>query len=76
MSWEKIGVTIVSKPAAHGSGLYVRIPKKTVGAYDLWNAEMVEFTVDRVKRPESGSQDLLKSFGSRKEKKGKGEGEE
>jgi hypothetical protein len=45
--WFKIGIRIVSKPAAHGSGLYLRIPKKTVDAYGLWNSEVIEFTVER-----------------------------
>jgi hypothetical protein len=45
--WVKMGIRIVSKPAAHGSGLYLRIPKKTVEAYGLWNSEVIEFTVER-----------------------------
>ena len=51
--WEKIGIRVVCKPASHGSGLYLRIPKKAVDAYGLWSAEVVEFTVERalVKKP-------------------------
>jgi len=76
VSWEKIGVTIVCKPAAHSSGLYLRVPKKAVEAYDLWTAEMVEFTIERVKRPEGGSQDIAESRDFPRSKKRKGEAEE
>jgi len=51
MSWEKIGVTQIVKPAGHSGGLYLRILKETVDAYDLWTAEAVEYTIERVKRP-------------------------
>jgi len=51
MSWERIGVTVVTKPVAHGSGIYVRIPKDVVEAYGLYEAEKIEITVDRVQRP-------------------------
>jgi len=47
MSWEKIGVTFVAKPASTGGGLKVTIPKKTVEAYDLWTADAVEVTLER-----------------------------
>jgi len=50
LSWEKIGVTVVSKPVAHGSGLYVRIAKGIAEAYDLFTAEKVEMTIDRALR--------------------------
>lgn len=50
MSWEKIGVTIVSEPKAHGSGLYLRVEKRVVDAYDLRTAEQVEFEIKRAKR--------------------------
>jgi len=50
VSWEKIGVTIVTEPKAHGSGIYLRVPKKVVQAYDLVVAEAIEVTIDRVKR--------------------------
>jgi len=52
VSWEKIGVTVVAKPVAHGSGIYLRIPKRVVEAYDLITAQEVEVTVQRAKRPE------------------------
>jgi len=55
MSWEKVGVTVVGSPVLHGSGIYVRIPKKTAEAYDLFTAEAIEVTVDRVKRPDEGN---------------------
>jgi len=48
--WVKVGIRLVCKPAAHGSGLYLRIPKRTVDAYDLFKAEVVEFTVERVQQ--------------------------
>lgn len=51
MSWEKIGITVVGKPTAHGGGLVVRIPKQIVGAYDLWDAEVLEVKVVRAKKP-------------------------
>jgi len=50
VSWEKIGVTVVAKPVAHGAGIYLRIPKRLVQAYDLITAEEIEITVDRAKR--------------------------
>ena len=59
MGWKKIGVTTVVAPAAHGSGLYLRVKKDLVDAYDLWNAKKVEFTIERVKRPEPGSSTVL-----------------
>ena len=51
MSWQKIGVTLVSSPKAYGSGIYLRIPKETAEAYDLFNAEKIEFEIRRVRRP-------------------------
>jgi len=51
MSWEKVRVTVLVKPAAHGSGLYLRVPKNLVEAYSLWAAETVEYTLERVKKP-------------------------
>jgi len=53
MSWEKIGVTVVAKPVAHGAGIYLRVPKKVVEAYDLITADDVEITIDRAKRKQS-----------------------
>jgi len=53
VSWEKIGVTVVAKPVAHGKGIYVHLPKRVVDAYDLITAEEVEITVDRAKRKPS-----------------------
>jgi len=50
VSWEKVGVTIVTEPKAHGSGIYLRVPKKVVEAYDLIAAEAIEVTIDRAKR--------------------------
>lgn len=50
MSWEKVGVTVVSRPVAHGAGIYLRIPKKVAEAYELYTAEDVEITIDRAKR--------------------------
>jgi len=52
MSWEKIGVTLVVKPSAHSSGLYIRILKRYADAYELWGVEALEFTIQRVKRKE------------------------
>jgi len=52
MSWKKVGVTVVAKPVAHGAGIYVRIPKKVVQAYDLITAEDIEVTIERAKRRE------------------------
>jgi hypothetical protein len=52
MGWDKIGIKVVSKPISHSGGLYVRIPKKVVEAYELHTGLDVEVTVDRVKRPE------------------------
>lgn len=51
MSWEKIGVTLVCSPKAYGSGIYLRIPKETLEAYELASAEKIEFEIRRVKRP-------------------------
>jgi len=76
VSWEKIGVSIVSKPAAHGSGLYLRIPKKMCEAYDLWKAKMVEFTVDRALRPEPGNVTLSEKRDIPKDEKRKRGAEE
>jgi len=53
VSWEKVGITFVAKPSSTGGGLKVRIPKKTVDAYDLWTAEAIEVTIDRAKRREA-----------------------
>lgn len=50
MSWEKIGVTLVAGPVAHGSGVYLRIPKKVCQAYDLFTAKEIEFKLERAKR--------------------------
>jgi hypothetical protein len=50
VSWEKIGVTIVTEPKAHGSGIYLRVPKNVVDAYELVTAEKIEVTIDRAKR--------------------------
>jgi len=58
VSWEKIGVTVVGKPAAHSSGLYLRIPKKMCEAYDLFYAEVVEFTIERMLRSAPGEANL------------------
>lgn len=51
MNWEKIGITVVSEPKKHGSGVYLRVGKKIVEAYDLLGAEKIEFLIRRVKRP-------------------------
>jgi len=55
MGWEKVGVTIVGTPVSHSGGLYVRIPKKVVDAYELHTGLDIEVTVDRVKRPDMGN---------------------
>jgi len=52
MAWERVGVKVVGRPISHSGGLYVRIPKKVVDAYELHTGLDVEVTVDRVKRPE------------------------
>jgi len=52
--WEKIGVMVVAKPATYGGGLYLRVPKRIAEAYDLYNAEAVEFEVKRVRRRSYG----------------------
>ena len=54
MKWEKVGATVVAKPVQHGAGVYLRVPKKVVEAYEIHTAEVVEFTVDRVKREGEG----------------------
>ena len=51
MRWEKIGVTLVCSPKAYGSGIYLRIPKETLEAYELGGAEKIEFEIKRVRRP-------------------------
>jgi len=58
MGWEKVGVTIVGTPISHSGGLYVRIPKKVVDAYELHTGLDIEVTVDRVKRPDTGNATL------------------
>jgi len=73
MSFEKIGVTLVMKPAAHGSGLYLRVPKRICEAYDLFAADVVEFTIDRVKRPEPGNATLSEKGDIPRDEKRKGE---
>jgi len=50
VTWEKVGVRVVSKPVAHGSGCYLRVPKAVREAYDLFNAEAVEIEIVRVQR--------------------------
>jgi len=55
MVWEKVGVTIVGQPVSHGGGLYVRIPKRVVDAYELHTGLNIEVTVDRIKRPDEGN---------------------
>lgn len=50
MSWEKIGVTVISKPVAHGSGIYIRIPKNVATAYELYTAEKIEVRLERARR--------------------------
>ena len=51
MSWEKIGITVVTEPKKHGSGVYLRVSKKVVDAYDLLGADKIEFVIRRVRRP-------------------------
>jgi len=62
MGWDKIGVTIVSRPVSHGGGLYVRIPKKVVDAYELHTGLDIEVTVDRIKRPDEGNATLSENL--------------
>jgi len=76
LSWQKIGVTVVGKPAAHSSGLYLRIPKKVCEAYDLFKAQMVEFTIERVLGPAPGNATLSEKRCVPRSEKGKGEAEE
>lgn len=52
MSWKKVGVTVISKPVAHGSGLYFRIPKQVCEAYDLFTAEAIEVKIERARTME------------------------
>jgi len=59
MNWEKVGVTIVGRPRSHSGGLYVRIPKKVVEAYELHTGLEIEVTVDRVKRPETSKEERV-----------------
>jgi len=56
VSWEKVGVTVVCKPVAHSSGIYVRIPKRVAQAYDLFTADEVEVTVERARRSQRESE--------------------
>jgi len=53
VSWEKIGITFVVKPASTGGGLKVRIPKDVVEAYDLWTAQKVEVKLERALKPQA-----------------------
>ena len=76
MNWEKVGVTIVGKPVSHGGGLYVRIPKKVVDAYELYTGLDIEVTVDRVKRPDEGNATLSEKGDISRDEKRKGEAEE
>jgi len=76
VSWEKLGVTVASKPASHGSGLYLRIPKKVCEAYDLWKVQMVVFTIERILGPAPGNATLSEKRGIPKSEKRKGEAEE
>jgi len=76
VSWEKIGVTVVGKPAAHSSGLYLRIPKKVCEAYDLFRAQMVVFTIERVLGPAPGEANLSEKGRVPKKEAEKGEAEE
>jgi len=71
VSWEKINVTIVCKPASHGSGLYLRVPKKLVEAYDLWAADVIEFTLERAKRPEPEKSDKFSKMSHSPEEGGR-----
>jgi len=43
--WEKCGVSVISTPAQHGGGLYIRIPKKVVDAYDIAEADYVQIEI-------------------------------
>lgn len=52
MSWEKVGVTIISAPVARGSGIYIRVRKQVCDAYELYSAEAIEVEIRKVKRPE------------------------
>jgi len=76
VSWEKIGVTVVGKPAAHSSGLYLRIPKKVCEAYDLFGAQMVVFTIERVLGPAPGEANLSEKGRVPQKEREKGEAEE
>jgi len=76
VSWEKVGITVVGKPAAHSSGLYLRIPKKVCEAYDLFRAQMVVFTIERILGPAPGNATLSEKRGIPKNEKRKGEAEE
>jgi len=53
MSWEKIGITIVARPASTGGALKVTIPKNIVEAYDLWTALKVEVKLERALKPQA-----------------------
>jgi len=57
MAWQRVGVTIVVKPAAYGGGLYLRVPKRIAEAYELYTAEAVEFEVKRVRRRPEGEEE-------------------
>jgi len=67
---------MAGKPAAHSSGLYLRIPKKVCEAYDLFRAQMVVFTIERILGPEPGNAALSEKRGIPKNEKRKGEAEE
>jgi len=76
VSWEKVGITVVGKPAAHSSGLYLRIPKKVCEAYDLFRAQMVVFTIERILGPAPGNATLSEKRDIPRNEKRKGEAEE
>jgi len=73
MGWEKVGVTIVGRPLSTSGGLYVRIPKKVVDAYELHTGLDIEVTVDRVKRPDAGNATLSEKRCIPKNEKEEGE---
>lgn len=55
MSWEKVGVVIVSAPVARGSGIYIRVRKQICDAYELYTAKAIEVEIRKVKREKSES---------------------
>ena len=48
--WERAGFTLVAKLSRYGNGVYVRIPKSVIEAYELKSGDVVKVEVKEFHR--------------------------